>query len=219
MFAFTQHSLLDVINWINHDVKSILKPTMTVIRLPLREALSHSNYSALGITFLHKWLFTSQVSTFCYIGQLIVVPVSSSRHVFAWVSFSRRHYMWLDDFQMIQFHTSECIAIGLLSRPDCDRKPCLLWVKRESWGLLPLSFLCTCQSYLTLHGFLYLQLKEMIHPKMKLFWKCAHSQAFKNAVCFFIRTDLEKFSITWHARQWILCSEWVPSEIWSSNGW
>ncbi len=31
-------------------------------------------------------------------------------------------------------------------------------------------------------------------------------------VCFFIRTDLEKFSITALAQQWILCSEWVPSE-------
>ncbi len=31
-------------------------------------------------------------------------------------------------------------------------------------------------------------------------------------VCFFIRIDLEKCSITSLAHQWILCSEWVPSE-------
>ncbi len=31
-------------------------------------------------------------------------------------------------------------------------------------------------------------------------------------VHFFIRTDLEKFRITSLAHQWILCSEWVPSE-------
>ncbi len=31
-------------------------------------------------------------------------------------------------------------------------------------------------------------------------------------VCFFMGTDLEKFSITSLAHQWILCSEWVPSE-------
>ncbi len=30
--------------------------------------------------------------------------------------------------------------------------------------------------------------------------------------CFFIRTDLEKCSFTSLANQWILCSEWVPSE-------
>ncbi len=30
--------------------------------------------------------------------------------------------------------------------------------------------------------------------------------------CFFTRTDLEKCSITLLAHQWILCSEWVPSE-------
>ncbi len=35
-------------------------------------------------------------------------------------------------------------------------------------------------------------------------------------VCFFIRTDLEKCSITSLAHQWILWSEWVPSE-WESK--
>ncbi len=31
-------------------------------------------------------------------------------------------------------------------------------------------------------------------------------------VSFFIGTDLKKFGITWLAQQWMLCSEWVPSE-------
>ncbi len=31
-------------------------------------------------------------------------------------------------------------------------------------------------------------------------------------VCFFIRTDFEKFSIASHAHHRIICSEWVPSE-------
>ncbi len=31
-------------------------------------------------------------------------------------------------------------------------------------------------------------------------------------VCFFIKTDLEKCSITSLGQQWIFCSEWVPSE-------
>ncbi len=35
-------------------------------------------------------------------------------------------------------------------------------------------------------------------------------------VCFFIRTDLDKFCITSLAHQWIFCSEWVPSE-WESK--
>ncbi len=35
-------------------------------------------------------------------------------------------------------------------------------------------------------------------------------------VCFFMGTDLEKFSITSLAHQWMLCSEWVPSE-WESK--
>ncbi len=35
-------------------------------------------------------------------------------------------------------------------------------------------------------------------------------------VCFFIRTDLETFSMTSLVHQWIICSEWVPSE-WESK--
>ncbi len=35
-------------------------------------------------------------------------------------------------------------------------------------------------------------------------------------VCFFTGTDLEKYSMTSLAHQWILCSEWVPSE-WESK--
>ncbi len=41
------------------------------------------------------------------------------------------------------------------------------------------------------------------HPRSKWFY-------------FFIRTDLEKLTITSLAHQWILCSEWVPSE-WESK--
>ncbi len=42
----------------------------------------------------------------------------------------------------------------------------------------------------------------------------AHSR-FRR-VCFFIRTDLEKFSITSLAHQCVFCSKWVPSE-WESK--
>ncbi len=55
------------------------------------------------------------------------------------------------------------------------------------------------------------QIKGTVHPKMKLFWKCTHPLGHpkRKWVCFFIGTDLEKFSITSLAQQWILCSEWV----------
>ncbi len=36
------------------------------------------------------------------------------------------------------------------------------------------------------------------------------------AICFFISTDLERYSITSFTQQWMLCSEWVPSE-WESD--
>ncbi len=49
---------------------------------------------------------------------------------------------------------------------------------------------------------------------LKMYSSSSHSRC--RLVCFFIRTDLEKLSITSLAPQWILCSEWVPSE-WESK--
>ncbi len=53
-------------------------------------------------------------------------------------------------------------------------------------------------------------LKGILHPKIII----THLQAIQDVdeFLFFIRTDLEKFRITSLAHQWILCSEWVPSE-------
>ncbi len=45
--------------------------------------------------------------------------------------------------------------------------------------------------------------------KMKIYSPSGHPAQW---VFFFFRRDLEKFSITTLAHQWILCSEWVPSE-------
>lgn len=167
---------LDVIDWINHDVKSILKPTMTVIRLPPREALSHSNYSSVGITFLHKWLFTSQARTFCFIGQLIVFSVSSCVRLGLRLS---RHYLntagWPSDDAVSYFHctvnyyrldfkTKHLLTLFLrfIYR---NRKLHLLWVESKSWGLLPPIFLCTCHfSHLAR---LPVQLKEIVHTNWK----------------------------------------------------
>ncbi len=48
---------------------------------------------------------------------------------------------------------------------------------------------------------------------MNICWNLGHPIC--KWVCFFVRTDSEKYSITSLAHQWILCSEWVPSE-WES---
>ncbi len=53
-----------------------------------------------------------------------------------------------------------------------------------------------------------------ISPKMRIYSPSGHPRC--RWVCFFIRTDLEKCSTTSLAHQWILCSEWVPSE-WEST--
>ncbi len=60
--------------------------------------------------------------------------------------------------------------------------------------------------------------KGIVHPKWKFAEKVTYSQAMQDVDAFFplIETDLEKFSITSLAHQWILCSEWVPSE-WESK--
>ncbi len=53
--------------------------------------------------------------------------------------------------------------------------------------------------------------KGIVQSKMKMYSGSVHSRC--KWVCFFIRTDLEKCSIASLAHQWILCSEWVPSEV------
>ncbi len=45
-------------------------------------------------------------------------------------------------------------------------------------------------------------------PKIKMYLPKAQIDEF----CFLVRTDLEKFRLTSLGHQWILCSEWVPSE-------
>ncbi len=80
--------------------------------------------------------------------------------------------------------------------------------------------------WLTSHQEQYQQLKNestrvkgIAHPEMKICWKCTHPQDIVRVrVSFFTETDLEKCSIPSLAHQWILCSEWVPSE-WSPNSW
>ncbi len=54
----------------------------------------------------------------------------------------------------------------------------------------------------------------IVHQKMKMYSPSGYPRCRWD--CFFIRTDLETFSITSLAQQWMLCSEWVPSE-WESK--
>ncbi len=45
-----------------------------------------------------------------------------------------------------------------------------------------------------------------------IWWKCLHPQAIQDVSRFvFLLEQMEKFSITSLAQQWMLCSEWVPS--------
>ncbi len=62
--------------------------------------------------------------------------------------------------------------------------------------------------------------KRKVHPKNKIYSIYSIYSPLGHPrcrwVCFFIWTVLEKCSITSHAHQWMLCSEWVPSE-WESK--
>ncbi len=60
--------------------------------------------------------------------------------------------------------------------------------------------------------------KGIVHSKMKIFWKVCSLSGHSRCrwVCYFIGRDLDKFRITSLAHQWIICSEWVPSE-WESK--
>ncbi len=51
---------------------------------------------------------------------------------------------------------------------------------------------------------------------MNICQKCPHPQAIQDADEFVSSSDLEKLSIASVSQQWMLCSEWVPSE-WESD--
>ncbi len=55
-----------------------------------------------------------------------------------------------------------------------------------------------------------------IKLKTKIKKKSLSLRPAKMQMSLFVRTDLEKNSITSLAHHWILCSEWVPSE-WESK--
>ncbi len=55
-------------------------------------------------------------------------------------------------------------------------------------------------------------IEGIVQPKVKKLLNINYPQAIQDVDDFSAWTDLEKFSITSLAHQWILCSEWVPSE-------
>ncbi len=59
-------------------------------------------------------------------------------------------------------------------------------------------------------------IKGIVHPGivLNIYWSSSHPRF--GWVCLFFATDLEKFCITSLTQQWILWSEWVPSE-WESK--
>ncbi len=65
--------------------------------------------------------------------------------------------------------------------------------------------------------FAYPAFKGIFNSKMQICWKCTDSQDIKDVHELFFSPEQVKFSITpLTHHQWILCSEWVPSE-WESN--
>ncbi len=58
--------------------------------------------------------------------------------------------------------------------------------------------------------------QKTVHPKMKISCKCSPSEAIQDVDEFVSSSDLEKCSIASLSQQWMLCSEWVPSE-WESK--
>ncbi len=48
--------------------------------------------------------------------------------------------------------------------------------------------------------------------KIKMCLKCTHSQVIQDVDEFVSSSDLEKCSVASVSQQWMLCSEWVPSE-------
>ncbi len=84
-------------------------------------------------------------------------------------------------------------------------------------------FLYDLSNYIGAIFFLFLPppsshiLKNKVHYSWKFFSPSCHPRW----ICFFMGIDLEKCSITSLAHQWILCSEWVPSDVncWAGVVW
>ncbi len=90
----------------------------------------------------------------------------------------------------------------------CDWKSGPLWILITEWARLALTAQMS-DAKMKMHFVLLMILKEKITPK----WTFSHFQAVQSVDEFDSSSEhLEKCSITPLAHQWILCSEWVPSE-------
>ncbi len=107
--------------------------------------------------------------------------------------------MFYRDTVNTRFIFSQWGMIGDLysSGDTCAKKE-----KRNSWFLYPILFKGTVHSKIIKKN---KKKNDLPSGHLRYRW-----------VCFFIGTHLEKCSITSLAHQWILCSEWVPSE-WESK--
>ncbi len=95
------------------------------------------------------------------------------------------------------------------SQPWLDRAPILAWSPKEPLRQTISADLSLRKSPLNQSPTGAIQGKVMLRYLPSGCPRCRW-------VCLFIWTDLEKCSITSLAHQWILCSEWVPSE-WESK--
>ncbi len=108
------------------------------------------------------------------------------------------------------------ILISFIFNPKCtwQNTTCIMY-KKKLYKLVVLILVNVSWSFCAHIGSERLQKPT----RTNIWWKCTHPQTIEvrcRWVCFLIRTDLEKFSITSLDHRWILCSEWVPSE-WESK--
>ncbi len=111
-------------------------------------------------------------------------------------------------FLLLSVHTSVHIKLQFSSRLQIS-------VKLLNNPGVPFRFGLNCLSFCGKIA----QFKGIVHLKMEICWKCAHPQAIQDVDEFWvfsIGTDLKKCRVTSLAQQWMLCSEWVPSE-WESD--
>ncbi len=134
-------------------------------------------------------------------------------HVSHWWNWARRHeYWWAEqpdinkDWEIMRTHIS--IKKASYMAPS-HMKACNSFVWQTD-SLFTLWFLI-CTYSIDINIF-----KGMDYPKTNICWKCVHPQAIPEVGEFVPSSDLEKCRIASLTHQWMLCSEWVPSE-WDSD--
>ncbi len=170
--------------------------------------------------FLQRWLFMSSkrdIDT-CATFKSLFFSLDTARNdfiksVFVLFFSKTAKHSW------IKIHLFETIILFIYFNPLRDFMLKTLmnicrWGKKTHFPFeFSLFFLSHWQIFLVLSTS---SLSAIVHPKMKICWKCAHHQAIQDVDEFVSSSDLEKCSIPSLSHQWSLCSEWVPSE-WESK--